>query len=111
MISGLKKGQEKMSKSDPDSAIFMEDTREDVERKILSAYCPDTQEDGLVNPCLDYIKHIIFSVENATFTVGDTSYDNFESVKNAYENKALKEKDLKQGLIYELNALLEPIRT
>jgi len=111
MISGLKKGQEKMSKSDPDSAIFMEDTREDVERKILSAYCPDTQEDGLVNPCLDYIKHIIFCVENATFTVGDTTYNNFESVKEAYENKDLKEKDLKQGLIYELNALLEPIRT
>jgi tryptophanyl-tRNA synthetase len=26
MLSGLKEGQEKMSKSDPDSAIFMEDT-------------------------------------------------------------------------------------
>jgi tyrosyl-tRNA synthetase len=34
MLYGLKKGQEKMSKSDPDSAIFMEDTVEDVERKI-----------------------------------------------------------------------------
>jgi tyrosyl-tRNA synthetase len=28
MLYGLKKGQEKMSKSDPDSAIFMEDTVE-----------------------------------------------------------------------------------
>ncbi len=28
MLYGLKKGQEKMSKSDPDSAIFMEDTEE-----------------------------------------------------------------------------------
>jgi tyrosyl-tRNA synthetase len=26
MLSGLKEGQPKMSKSDPDSAIFMEDT-------------------------------------------------------------------------------------
>jgi tyrosyl-tRNA synthetase len=26
MLAGLKEGQEKMSKSDPDSAIFMEDT-------------------------------------------------------------------------------------
>ena len=34
MLYGLKKGQEKMSKSDPDSAVFMEDTVEDVERKI-----------------------------------------------------------------------------
>jgi tyrosyl-tRNA synthetase len=29
-----------MSKSDPDSAIFMEDTREDIHRKISNAYCP-----------------------------------------------------------------------
>jgi tyrosyl-tRNA synthetase len=40
MLYGLKKGQEKMSKSDPDSAIFMEDTEEDVHRKIMNAYCP-----------------------------------------------------------------------
>ncbi len=30
MINGLKEGQEKMSKSDPDSAIFMEDSESDV---------------------------------------------------------------------------------
>lgn len=29
-----------MSKSDPDSAIFMEDTAEDVTRKMMNAYCP-----------------------------------------------------------------------
>ena len=47
-----------MSKSDPDSAIFMEDTTEDVTRKIKKAYCPE----GIVkdNPILDYCKHIIF---------------------------------------------------
>jgi tyrosyl-tRNA synthetase len=42
MLYGLKAGQEKMSKSDPDSAIFMEDSAEDVERKINAAYCPRT---------------------------------------------------------------------
>ena len=40
MLYGLKEGQAKMSKSDPDSAIFMEDSAEDVRRKILKAYCP-----------------------------------------------------------------------
>ena len=30
MLMGLKEGQEKMSKSDPDSAIFMEDSVNDV---------------------------------------------------------------------------------
>jgi tryptophanyl-tRNA synthetase len=36
MLMGLKEGQEKMSKSDPDSAIFMEDAAEDVKRKVRS---------------------------------------------------------------------------
>merc|ERR1719324_306055 len=42
MLYGLKEGQAKMSKSDPDSAIFMEDAPEDVTRKIQNAYCPST---------------------------------------------------------------------
>ena len=29
-----------MSKSDPNSAIFMEDSADDVKRKIKNAYCP-----------------------------------------------------------------------
>ena len=95
MLYGLKEGQEKMSKSDPDSAIFMEDTVEDVARKINKAYCP-TQEavdeskdgeeevaattedagkesmhlttDNLKNPILDYVQHIVLSPPGATFT-------------------------------------------
>lgn len=34
MMPGLKQGQEKMSKSDPDSAIFMEDSEQDVRTKV-----------------------------------------------------------------------------
>ncbi len=54
---GLKEGQEKMSKSDPDSAIFMEDTVEDVKRKIKKAYCPPEVVEK--NPIVDYAKHLI----------------------------------------------------
>lgn len=57
MLMGLKEGQEKMSKSDPDSAIFMEDTSEDLKRKIKKAYCPPQIAEK--NPILDYVKHII----------------------------------------------------
>merc|ERR1712151_513337 len=53
MLMGLKAGQEKMSKSDPDSAIFMEDTAEDVCRKIQGAYCPINDGEIDKNPCLD----------------------------------------------------------
>ena len=34
MLMGMKEGQAKMSKSDPNSAIFMEDSRADVQKKV-----------------------------------------------------------------------------
>ena len=108
MLYGLKAGQEKMSKSDPDSAVFMEDAAADVERKIRNAYCPnkaDTEstqphaedattdagkesmhlvQDDLKNPCLDYVQHIIFSPPGATFTAGGKTYTDFASTRQAF---------------------------
>ena len=52
-----RQGQEKMSKSDPNSAIFMEDSEADVKSKIKGAFCPPAQVEG--NPCLAYVKHIV----------------------------------------------------
>ena len=139
MLYGLKAGQEKMSKSDPDSAVFMEDTVEDVERKIMAAYCPNKAEaaeaeatgegeaavevadagkesmhlteDTLKNPCLDYIEHIILSPPGATFTVGTTTYTDFDTIKAAFLDGVISEAELKKGLIDELNKLLDPVRT
>ncbi len=58
MLMGLVEGEAKMSKSNPDSAIFMEDSVTDVQRKIKSAFCPP----GILkdNPLIDYLKYIIF---------------------------------------------------
>jgi tyrosyl-tRNA synthetase len=132
MLYGLKAGQEKMSKSDPDSAIFMEDTVEDVERKILNAYCPSVESepasppvgaeedagkeslhltvDTLKNPCLDYIQYIVFSPDGATFQTGDVTYTSFADVKSAFLSGTISEEQLKRGLITELNKLLQPVR-
>ena len=46
VLFGLKKGQEKnVPKSDSDSTVFMEDSAEDVARKIQNAYCPSKEEE------------------------------------------------------------------
>ena len=85
MLSGLKEGQAKMSKSDPDSAIFMEDKEEDVKRKIKKAYCPEKIVEG--NPILDYTKNIIFE-KYSPFTLrrdakngGDRTYNNYSELE------------------------------
>jgi tyrosyl-tRNA synthetase len=62
MISGLIEGQEKMSKSNVDSAIFMEDTVEEVKKKIKKAFCPEKIVEA--NPILDYCKNIIFGARD-----------------------------------------------
>ena len=63
MISGLIEGQQKMSKSNPDSAIFMEDSVKDVEKKIKKAFCPEKIVQG--NPILDYCENIIFGLRDS----------------------------------------------
>jgi len=124
MLYGLKKGQSKMSKSDPDSAIFMEDAPEDVERKIQAAYCPKAPEssasgeddgmhlvkDELKNPCLDYAKYVLFSREGCEVTIGDRSFSDFEDLRQAFADGEVGEAELKGCLISEINALLEPVR-
>jgi tyrosyl-tRNA synthetase len=55
----------KMSKSHPDSAIFMTDTREDIKRKISKAWAPEGEIKE--NPVLEYCKYIIFpALEDAS---------------------------------------------
>lgn len=125
MLYGLKKGQAKMSKSDPDSAIFMEDSREDVSRKLQGAYCPSQPDedaskmddedmhltkDKLKNPCLDYIRYVLFSQEGFSFDVGGATFTTFEALQEAFVAGDISEEALKEALIAEVNVLLEPVR-
>ena len=61
-LTGADRGIElKMSKSKPDTAIFMTDSDNDIKRKINKAYCPE----GIIeeNPILEYCKYFIFRRE------------------------------------------------
>jgi len=125
MLYGLAQGQAKMSKSNPDSAIFMEDTPEDVERKIRKAYCPRVPEaaarssdveamqlvqDELMNPCLDYLQHILFGQPDYTFSANGKAYTRYEDAKAAFLSGEISETTLKDRLIEEINKLLDPVR-
>lgn len=58
-------GQDKMSKSNPDAAIFMEDTEAEVNRKIKKAFCPEKQlADGdLKNGCMECVRRTFLPIE------------------------------------------------
>jgi len=115
MIMGLKEGQEKMSKSDPDSAIFMEDSADEVKSKIKKAFCPP----GIIekNPCFDYLKNIVFmsksefKVERSAQDGGPKTYPSYEDVEIDFKAEKLHPGDLKPALANAINELIEPVRT
>ncbi|XAR54370.1 Tyrosine--tRNA ligase [Bertholletia excelsa] len=114
MLPGLQQGQEKMSKSDPSSSIFMEDEEAEVNLKIKKAYCPPSVVEG--NPCLEYIKHIIFpwfhefKVERKADNGGDKTFVTYEELVADYETGQLHPGDLKPALSNALNKILQPVR-
>ena len=109
MLMGLKKGQVKMSKSDNGSAIFMEDSEEDVCSKIRAAYCPPMT--AVENPCMDYMKHIVFPLNKDGISVNNLHFLTYEELQIEYVNNVITPKELKDALSTQLNRLLTPIRT
>eukprot|EP00483_Globobulimina_turgida_P004320 UN04329 len=104
----------KMSKSDPDSAIFMEDNEDDVRRKIKKGYCPP----GVVekNPILDYTKHLVFGkcetfeIEREAKNGGNKVFGSYQEVEDDFKNGKLHPQDLKKALAKEINKMIEPVR-
>uniref|UniRef100_A0A0E0EK72 tyrosine--tRNA ligase n=1 Tax=Oryza meridionalis TaxID=40149 RepID=A0A0E0EK72_9ORYZ len=114
MLPGFKEGQEKMSKSDPSSAIFMEDDEARVNLKIKQAFCPPNVVDG--NPCLEYIKYIVFpwfemfEVVRKEANGGNKTFTNMDELTDDYKTGALHPADVKPALAKAINQILQPIR-
>jgi len=114
MLAGLKEGQTKMSKSDPASAIFMEDTEEEVRIKIRRAFCPPGVVEG--NPILDYVKHLVFPkygellISRVEEHGGDLHYVTYEELELDFVEGTLHPKDLKNAVTQAINLMLEPVR-
>jgi len=117
MLLGLKEGQDKMSKSDPDSAIFMEDTTEDIRRKIIKkAFCPpkvvyETTK-TMVNPVLDYFQKIWKTIGVAVISTkdGDLKFGAYPDLENAYLEKKVSPDEVKVALAKYLNQVVAPLR-
>jgi len=114
MLGGLQQGQEKMSKSDPNSAIFMEDSEIDVKSKIKKAYCPVGEVKG--NPVVEYVQYVIlpwsgeFTVERKEENGGDKTYSAYAEFEADFISGALHPADVKPALSKALNTILQPVR-
>ena len=114
-LTGIERTIElKMSKSDPDTAIFMLDSQADIKRKINKAYCPPKQIED--NPVLEYCKFILFEriekflIERPEKYGGNVEYKLYKELEKDFQDGKLNPPDLKPAVIKYLNELLEPIR-
>jgi tyrosyl-tRNA synthetase len=104
----------KMSKSHPDSAIFMTDTEDDIKRKIIKAWAPEGEI--IENPVLEYCKYILFEkfdkieIFRPEKFGGNVIYSSYDELEKDYSLKNLHPMDLKNTVIYLLNKLIEPVR-
>jgi tyrosyl-tRNA synthetase len=103
----------KMSKSNPNSAVFLHDPPDVISKKIKNAFCPAEVEG---NPVVDIMKLIAFPklgsvhIERPAKYGGPIDYSSFEELEEAYGSGKLHAQDLKKGASDSLVAVLKPVR-
>ena len=112
----------KMSKSDPDSGIFIHDSPEDIKRKLKSAHCPAKEVEG--NPVLDLLRLVVwprlgdlhrdgparFEIHRPEKFGGNKLYVGYDALVAEFKSGALHPMDLKNGVADALVQLLQPVR-
>jgi tyrosyl-tRNA synthetase len=105
----------KMSKSNPNSAIFMTDSSDEVTQKIKNAWCPE----GVIkeNPILEYFRYLVFSKETTVEIIrkpehgGNMEFASYEELEQMFADKGVHPLDLKNALTEYINSYLQPVRS
>jgi len=105
----------KMSKSIPNSAVFIHDSPDEIRKKMRKAFCPE-KEVGF-NPVLDWAKYLIFRDKKSKLVVerpakfgGNVTYRSYEDLERDFAKGKLHPMDLKNSVAEALVVLLEPAR-
>ena len=106
----------KMSKSKPNSAVFIHDTPEEIREKIKKAYAPPQEIE--FNPLINWVETLVFWGEKTgNFKIsrpekfgGDIVYTDVDQLVEDYKSGKLFPLDLKNGLADWLIDKLEPAR-
>ena len=112
--SGDSKTVTKMSKSDPNSGIFIHNTDDEIRKKINKAWCEEANTQN--NPLLEMARTVIFH-EFSEVTVsrpekfgGNASYADYNQLEADFARKMLHPGDLKQTVGDYLVKIISPIR-
>ncbi len=103
----------KMSKSKPETCIYMHDNEEDIKKKISKAFCPEKIIEG--NPLFDYLKYLIFKKYSEIKIIRSEKFGgNIElgyiELERQFREGKVHPSDLKAAVIFYLNDMIQPIR-
>ncbi len=104
----------KMSKSDPNSGVFIHDSDDEIKKKIRKAWCEEANTQN--NPLLEIARTIIFhefnemNVERPEKFGGNISYTDYNQLETDFAEKKLHPGDLKQTVENYLVKIISPIR-
>jgi tyrosyl-tRNA synthetase len=105
----------KMSKSKPDTCIFIHDSPEEIRRKIKKAFCLEGEVE--FNPILDWTKYLIFRNVDSRLEIkrpekfgGSVTYTSYKNLEKDFAEKKLHPMDLKNSVAEKLIQILEPAR-
>lgn len=104
----------KMSKSKPQTCIYVHDSPDDIKKKVGSAFCEAKNVQN--NPMLDYSKHMIFrafktmKVERAQKFGGPMEFESYADLEATFAKGELHPLDLKNAVAAHLDKLIAPVR-
>jgi tyrosyl-tRNA synthetase len=104
----------KMSKSDPNSGVFIHNTDEEIKTKIKKAWCEEANIQN--NPLLEISKNVILhefdemKVERPEKFGGNVDYTDYIQLESDFSSKKLHPTDLKQTVGNYLVKVVAPIR-
>lgn len=104
----------KMSKSKPNTCIFIHDSPTEIRKKIERAFCPEKETE--YNPLIDWAEKLIFPLKNNMEVKrsekfgGNKIYNSLEELKKDFSVGKLHPADLKNAVAEILIKILEPAR-
>ena len=108
-------GAMKMSKSIPNSAVFITDSPDEIKKKLDKAFCPEKEIE--FNPVLDWARYLIFRDENSILEIkrpekfgGNKTYKSYKDLEKDFAEGKIHPMDLKNAVAEKLIKILEPAR-
>ncbi|MBI4170721.1 MAG: tyrosine--tRNA ligase [Candidatus Aenigmarchaeota archaeon] len=106
--------EDKMSKSKPQTAIFIHDSTKEIEEKINKAFCPEKITEG--NPVLEAWKYIILrkfdsrTIKRPAKFGGAVEIHDYHELENIFRSGKLHPLDLKKETAEAVDEILRPVR-